>query len=207
MEHKKEKLEVENSLDYFNFCQVENELKILDELNNNFVRSFRVSISNHLNSITNVNSKTYNDVFGVWAGDLKEAECFFIVHAKGLNSPVLIHFDKEFSYGAIELLTGGVGKDISSYSMKDYTNLEASLLQEIALKLIKDLNENWRPIHDISLQLDRIQVSSKLIAIVPSDSKVKKCQFDVEFQNYKGCISIIYPYTTLFPLRNKLYAC
>ncbi len=117
----------------------------------------------------------------------------------------MVKFDRELTYRMIDVLAGGSGSDYTVDSNKEITQIELGLIKEICLKLIDDLNEAWSPIYEIKAKYVRAEVNAEFIGIVSAESKVIKVDYKIGFNNVTGVMEIIYPYSTLFPIRNELF--
>lgn len=200
-----DKINEQNSIDFYNFCNANNDLPILEVLNERFSRSFRVTFSNYLRVISNTTHTQDKITFEQWRSENSNLNCIFIIKLKGLNSPILVKFDRVLSYGALDTLSGGSGEDYRTESEKEMTSIELSILKNLGLKLIQDLNESWAPIYEIKAEYVRTEVNADYVGIVSPTTKMIRVTHEVEFLKNKGKVEVIYPYSTLFPLRDKLY--
>lgn len=198
-------LTVKNSIDYFNFCSFDNNLPILDILNERFCRSFRVSISNHLRMISIITHSSSNNVFSEWVEQNSRSCCMFIMRFNSLDAPILIKLDRSLSYGIIDVLAGGNGKEFKEETGKEFTMIELTLLKSISELIIRDLNEAWKPVEEIKAQYIRTEVNPQFVGIVPPSSRVRIVSYHIAFDKAKGVLEILLPYSTLFPIRDKLF--
>ena len=51
----------------------------------------------------------------------------------------------------------------------------------------------------------RTEINSQFVGIIPPNSKVKIVSNLVEFDKVKGLVEVLYPYSTLFPVRDQLF--
>jgi len=195
-----------NSIDFYNFCTANNDLPVLDVINERFARSFRVTFSNYLRMISNIKYSVDKLSLADWKEENANANCFFIVKSKNLNSPMLIKLDRILSYGALDILTGGSGQDYKEESKKEMTCIELSILKNLGLKIIEDLNSAWSPISDLKIEYLRTEINSHFIGVAPLESRTIRVSHEVEFGGNNGGLEIVYPYSTLFPLRDKLFS-
>jgi flagellar motor switch protein FliM len=198
-------LDLENPFDFHNFSQLDTHLPILDIINERLVRQFRVYLSNHLRVICTFNHETYNSTFGGWVEKNKNENCYFIVRFAKLHAAALIKFNRRLAYGLVDMLTGGLGEKDEIEDTKEFTQIDLTLLKEIAEMLINDLNVAWEPIENIQAQYVRTEINSEYIGIVPPKSKIRIVKHKVNTNVDLGEFEIIYPYSTIFPMRDKLF--
>jgi flagellar motor switch protein FliM len=197
--------DLNKSIDYYNFCKADNRLPILEIINERFIRCFRVSISNHLRMITTIGCTLRNQVFSEWTDENAKQCCMFIIRLNSLNSPILVKIERSLAYGIIDTLAGGNQKDFKFENEKEFTMIDLVVLKEIAELLINDLNDAWKPVEEIKAQYVRTEINSQFVGITPPNSKVKIVSNLVEFDKVKGLVEILYPYSTLFPVRDQLF--
>jgi len=123
-----------------------------------------------------------------------------------LNAPLLIKLDRVLSYGALDILAGGNGEQYQTESVKEMTVIELTILKNLGLKIIEDLNAAWTPIENIKLEYIRTEINSQFIAFFEPECKVIRISLQVEFGLNKGTLEILYPYSTLFPVRDQLFS-
>ncbi len=208
MEKTKQKYDpnMKNSIDYYNFCTVDNRLPILEILNERFTRCFRVSLSNYLRMISTINHSSSSQVFSKWVNQNSNSCCMFIVRLNSLMAPILIKFDRSLSFGIIDALAGGEGKEYKDGDKKEFTQIDLTILRDIGDMVIADLNEAWNPVEEIKAQYIRTEINTQFVGIIPANSKVITISNQVEFNKTKGELEILYPYSTLFPIRDKLFS-
>ncbi len=51
----------------------------------------------------------------------------------------------------------------------------------------------------------RTEINPQFVGIIPPSSRVIVVSNQIEFDNTKGVLEIMYPYSTLFPVRDKLF--
>ena len=76
-----------------------------------------------------------------------------------------------------------------------------------AIKIALDnMEESWRPVHDVKLELVRSEINPQFAAIVPPSDVVVVITFEVELDTALGSMIICLPYATIEPIRSKLHA-
>ncbi len=198
-------IDLDNSFDFHNFSQLDTPLPILDILNERLCRLFRVTLSNHLRMICTLTHETYNQKLSDWVENKKTQNCFFILHFSGACEQCIIKFNSRFAYGLIDYLTGGKGVHDEIEEKKEFTAIEFALLEDIEKMLIRDLNEAWEPIKPNPARHFRTEINSEYLGIAPSKIKCRVVKYKVSATTDLGEFEILYPYSTIFNLRNKLF--
>jgi flagellar motor switch protein FliM len=201
----KNNTDLNKSIDYLNFCNADNRLPILEIINERFIRTFRVSLSNHLRMITTISSTLRNQVFSEWVNDNANSSCMFIIRFNSLHAPILVKLDRSLAFGIIDILAGGTQKNFKQEAEKEFTMIDLLALKEISDFIISDLNEAWGPVEEIKAQYIRTEVNPQFVGIVPGNSKVKLVSHLIEFDKTKGMMEILYPYSMLFQVRDQLF--
>jgi flagellar motor switch protein FliM len=68
------------------------------------------------------------------------------------------------------------------------------------------MEEAWRPVHDVKLELVRSEINPQFAAIVPPSDVVVVITFEVELDASIGTMILCLPYATIEPIRSKLHA-
>jgi flagellar motor switch protein FliM len=143
--------------------------------------------------------------FSEWIHSNSEYNAMFVTILQKFSLPILIKLDRNLSYGIIDILTGGNGQGSFLELDKEMTQIELILLKDINEIIINDLNFAWDPIHQIRAKYIRTEINSEFIKIVPLESKVISVNYEIHFNGVTGILKLVYPYSTLFPMRNELY--
>jgi flagellar motor switch protein FliM len=64
----------------------------------------------------------------------------------------------------------------------------------------------WNSVHPISVQFVRSEFSPQFASIVPPTDLVLTIPFALEMDQFTGLITFCIPYSTLDPIKNKLYS-
>ena len=69
---------------------------------------------------------------------------------------------------------------------------------------INDLEQAWATVEPIGCSFQRTEINPQFVGIVPPTDVVIASTFDVELENITGTVSIIIPYATIEPIKQKL---
>ncbi len=194
------------SCDLMNFCIMDPEkLPIYKIVTERFIRCFRVSFSNTLRMLTNLEVKKIERVpFADYISNTK-APCFMtIFKLDTLKGPGMMAMDLPLSYGIIDIVFGGNSKPYSKALEKELTQIDLTICREFADLFLSDLNEAWKPVHEVKAAYVRTEINPQFIGIVPPKEDVLLTDIDVSFEGVNGKMQIVLPMQTLFPIRDKL---
>ncbi|MCB0351281.1 MAG: FliM/FliN family flagellar motor switch protein, partial [Bdellovibrionales bacterium] len=69
---------------------------------------------------------------------------------------------------------------------------------------IGDLEEAWLSVEKIDCSFIRTEINPQFVGIVPPTDIVIASTFDVELENANGIITLVIPYSTIEPIKQKL---
>ncbi|MBF0301194.1 MAG: hypothetical protein HQK51_20970 [Oligoflexia bacterium] len=194
--------------DFYNFCNSNNKLPVLSIIEERFLRSFRVSISNSIRTLVNLeNDQSYIAKFKDWANSQDIKHVYAIIRMNPLESVAVIKLSKLLVMGIIDIMCGGSAlRGKYDYSNMEYTSIELELIKEITDLIISDINEAWAFVEKIDAQHIRLEILSEFIGVVSPNELAHIKKYVVTFNSVSGEIELVYPYSTLFPIRGKLFS-
>ncbi|MBX2986812.1 MAG: flagellar motor switch protein FliM [Bdellovibrionaceae bacterium] len=177
----------------------------LDVIYERLMRLFRVSLSNRLRSIASVcMTSTEFLKFGEFINTLPIPTIMTVIRVEGLRGPFLLVTQSKLAYGIIDKIFGGGGRPFTKIEGKEFTKIELSTVREIEDIFIKDLNQAWESVFDIKGQTFRTEVNPQFVGICPPTDIVIATTFEVELENQSGVITLVVPYGTIEPIKEKL---
>ena len=69
---------------------------------------------------------------------------------------------------------------------------------------INDLQKAWSPIEPIDCSFVKMEVHPQLVTSISSTEVVVISSFDIELENAQGVMTLVIPYSTLEPMKQKL---
>jgi flagellar motor switch protein FliM len=105
----------------------------------------------------------------------------------------------------VENIFGGQGSQ-PKIEGRDFTRIEQAIVGKIVNLVLKNMEEAWQPVHEVTFELVRSEINTQFAAIVPPSDVVVILQFDVELETAVGSLQICLPYATIEPIRSKLLA-
>jgi flagellar motor switch protein FliM len=122
-----------------------------------------------------------------------------------LRGTALLIVDARLVFALVENIFGGQGSQ-PKIEGRDFTRIEQAIVEKIVHLVLKNMEEAWQPVHEVTFELVRSEIQTQFAAIVPPSDVVVIIQFDVDLETAVGSLQICLPYATIEPIRSKLLA-
>jgi flagellar motor switch protein FliM len=177
----------------------------LEVIYEKFMRSFRVSLSSSLRKIASIAlTSTEFLKFGEFINTLPMPTCMSVLRFGNLRGSALLVIESKLAYALVDSFFGGADRPYSKIDGKDFTPIELSIVRKVVELAINDLEAAWSSIEKIGCSFVRTEVNPQFVGIVPPTDVVIASTFDVELENATGTISMVIPYATIEPIKQKL---
>lgn len=177
----------------------------LEVIYEKFMRAFRVSLSSALRKIASLTlTSTEFLKFGEFVNTLPMPTCMSVLRFGNLRGSALFVIESKLAYALVDSFFGGADRPYTKIDGKDFTPIELSIVQKVVGLAIHDLEAAWASIEKIGCSFVRTEVNPQFVGIVPPTDVVIASTFDVELENATGTISIVIPYATIEPIKQKL---
>ena len=177
----------------------------LDVIYEKFMRSFRVSLSSALRKIAALNHASTDFLkFGEFINTLPMPTCMSVLRFNALRGSALIVIESKLAYALVDSFFGGDDRPYTKIEGKDFTPIELSIVRKVVELAIEDLEQAWISVERIDASFVRTEVNPQFVGIVPPTDVVIASTFDVELENANGTITLVIPYATIEPIKQKL---
>lgn len=177
----------------------------LEVIYEKFMRAFRVSLSSALRKIASITlTSTEFLKFGEFINTLPMPTCMSVLRFNHLRGSALLVIESKLAYALVDSFFGGADRPYTKIDGKDFTPIELSIVRKVVELAINDLENAWSSIEKIGCSFVRTEVNPQFVGIVPPTDIVIASTFDVELENATGTISIVIPYSTIEPIKQKL---
>ncbi len=177
----------------------------LEVIYEKFMRAFRVSLSSSLRKIASITlTSTEFLKFGEFINTLPMPTCMSVLRFGNLRGSALLVIESKLAYALVDSFFGGADRPYTKIDGKDFTPIELSIVRRVVELAINDLESAWASIEKIGCSFVRTEVNPQFVGIVPPTDVVIASTFDVELENATGTISIVIPYATIEPIKQKL---
>ena len=170
-----------------------------------FMRSFRVSLSSALRKIASLTLASTDFLkFGEFINTLPMPTCMSVLRFNTLRGSALLVIESKLAYALVDSFFGGADRPYTKIEGKDFTQIELSIVRKVVDLAIDDLEAAWESVEKIGCSFVRTEVNPQFVGIVPPTDVVIASTFDVELENANGTITIVIPYATIEPIKQKL---
>jgi flagellar motor switch protein FliM len=177
----------------------------LDVIYEKFMRSFRVSLSSALRKIAALNHASTDFLkFGEFINTLPMPTCMSVLRFNALRGSALIVIESKLAYALVDSFFGGDDRPYTKVEGKDFTPIELSIVRKVVELAIDDLESAWASVEKIDASFVRTEINPQFVGIVPPTDVVIASTFDVELENANGTITLVIPYSTIEPIKQKL---
>ncbi len=177
----------------------------LDVIYEKFMRAFRVSLSSALRKIAAINHASTDFLkFGEFINTLPMPTCMSVLRFNALRGSALLVIESKLAYALVDSFFGGDDRPSPKIEGKDFTPIELSIVRKVVELAIDDLENAWASVEKIDCSFVRTEVNPQFVGIVPPTDVVIASTFDVELENANGTITLVIPYSTIEPIKQKL---
>jgi flagellar motor switch protein FliM len=181
-------------------------MPVLEIVNDRFARLCTNALTNTIRKRVELNPISIDMTkFGDFLRSLPVPTSINIFKMEPLRGNAIIVVDSRLVFALVENVFGGSGST-PKVEGRDFTRIEQAIVDRIIKIALDNMEESWRPVHDVKHELVRSEINPQFAAIVPPSDVVVVINFEVELDTSIGSMIICLPYATIEPIRSKLHA-
>jgi flagellar motor switch protein FliM len=185
---------------------VRGRMPVLEIVNDRFSRLYTSTLSNIVRKRVEVNPISIDMTkFGDFMRTLPVPTSINIFKMDPLRGNAIIVVDARLVFALVESFFGGQGSQ-PKIEGREFTPIEQTIVNRVIKIALEKMEESWRPVHDVSMELVRSEINPQFAAIVPPSDVVIIITFEVELETAIGSMTMCLPYATIEPIRSKLLA-
>ena len=181
-------------------------LPMLEVICERVVRAIATSMRNLTSDALDV---TFEEItsprFGDYMNQVELPAMFGVFRIAEWENYGLITVDSNLIYSVVDALLGGrKGARPERLETRAFTNIETILISKMAQLILDDFRDALEVIQPVSIQVDRMETSPRFAAIASPTNIAAVATFRVDMEGRGGRFSIMLPYATIEPVREKL---
>ena len=181
----------------------------VEMINERFIRLFRLGLVEVLRSTPKINpNKVEMLKYGDYLRGKTAPLAVNMIRMNPLRGHSLVVIDPAVIFAALDVFFGGVGskpKPVGSLPpTRLFTPTENRIIKIILDIFFKSLYEAWAPIIQLEIEVASSEINPQFAQIADENDLVVLCRFEVEDGPTKSSVDLVYPYSTLKPIRDLL---
>ncbi|MBN4081306.1 flagellar motor switch protein FliM, partial [Caldithrix abyssi] len=170
------------------------QLRLLENIHEDFVRNFSVFLSAQLRMIVEMNLVAVDQVqYSEFIMSIALPGAIYVGSINNPFSPFVLEISPQLSIFIVEKLFGGAGKFITE--PRPVSVIEQRIIRRVIDHVAKEVSKIWKPIKEIECTIDRFENNPEFVQIVPSGEPVVVISMGVKIHGTSTMINICYPYT------------
>ncbi len=180
------------------------QMRALENLHDNFARSFGAGLSGFLRTITEVKVSNIEQMtFSEFTHSLPNPTSFNLLSAEPLEGNFCLEISPLIIYPVIDRLLGGSNADLF-IPQRPLTAIELRLVKKIVDRATTSLQEAWANVALLTFELEDTESNPQLVQIVPPNEVVVVVGFEIKMGGRAGTMSLCIPYNVIEPVVAKL---
>lgn len=181
-------------------------MPVLEIVNDRFARLATNALSNAVRKRVELNPISIDMTkFGDFMRSLPVPTSINIFKMEPLRGNAIIVVDARLVFALVENFFGGAGSQ-PKIEGREFTRIEQAIVDRVIKIVLDKMEESWRPVHEVNMELVRSEINPQFAAIVPPSDVVVVITFEVELETAVGSLVTCLPYATIEPIRSKLHA-
>ena len=179
----------------------------LEIINDRFARFFRQTMSTALRKVIDISAFSIDMIkFGEFMRALPVPTSLHIFKAEPLRGHAIMVIETKLVFNLVDSFFGGSGRGYIKVEGRDFTPIENRLIVKVIKMALSDLEKAWNPVHPMTMSYVRGETNPQFASVVAPTEVVLVVKFEVELEQSVGTLIICLPYSTIEPIRSKLYA-
>jgi flagellar motor switch protein FliM len=186
---------------------VRGRMPTLDIINDRFAKIHRISLSGSLRRMLDINVCQAEMIkFGEFIRTLPVPTSLHILKIEPLRGHALFMIESRLIFNLVDCFFGGSGRGSYKIEGRDFTSIEYRVINKVIKQVLQDLEQSWQPITSVSFGFVRSEVNPQFATIIPPTDVVIVVRYELEMDRMMGRMALVLPYSTIEPIRSKLYA-
>jgi len=177
----------------------------LDIVFNSFARYYSIALSNSLQQgVTISKGEIVSRFFEDFTGDLDNPGVLGSFSMEPLKGSGLFVFDKNLCFGFVEILFGMPLDSEFVFPNRDVTAIESNIIRSLINEGCQVFNRAFASLDYLNSSLSRVETNPKMLNILAPDTEVIQVTFTAQLGALQGEITMVIPYFSLEPFKDKL---
>jgi flagellar motor switch protein FliM len=181
-------------------------LPMLEVVCERMVRVFATSMRNLTSDAIDVSLEEITSVrFGDFMNRVALPAMIGVFNVEEWENFGVITVESSLIYAVVDALLGGrKGSEALRIEGRGFTTIETNLVSKMLVLALQDFGQAFEPITPVTMNLERVETSPRFAAIAGPTNICAVATFRVDMEGRGGKFSLLLPYATMEPVRDKL---
>lgn len=178
-------------------------LRTLEIIFEHFCRLVSTNLPAYLRK--NVQMEVVNSeavTFSEFTNALSNPVLLGIVNFEPLKGNIVMELASNLGFSIVDRMLGGTGEPLEK--VRDYSEIELSILERIFTICINLLREPWKNVIEIEPRLERIETNSQFAQIISPSEMIAIVTINMKVGDVVGLMNVCLPFITLEEVMDKL---
>jgi flagellar motor switch protein FliM len=182
-----------------------NRLPNFDIILDNFCQNLAITLTNNLQRNFSISrSQMDSSHFLDFLMENKDVGAIGVLDISPLKHGALLLIDSQMCFAMVEIMLGASAEIELLQPDRKLTSIEIKIIQSILTKGCEDLNRAFAPLVNLNSSLIKVESNSRMVSITEADAEIIIGVFKVTVGEHSGEIKIVFPLSTIDPLREGL---
>ena len=179
------------------------QIRTISMMHETFARLTTTSLSAQLRSVIHVHVASVDQLtYEEFIRSIPTPTTLAIINMDPLKGNAILEMDPSITFSIIDRLFGGKGD--GSKSQHELTDIEASVMEGVIVRVLGNMREAWATVIDLRPRLGQIDTNPQFAQIVPPTDMVVLVTLETKVGEVEGMINFCIPYITIEPIISKL---
>jgi flagellar motor switch protein FliM len=129
---------------------------------------------------------------------------FTICRLEPLQGNGILIMDAELVTHMVDLFFGGKNQTHVKIEGRDFSAIERHFIHKVATGALGMLREAWQGVHPITFEYQRTEINPQFAMVIGAADMAVCCKFQVELAHNATSMYVVFPYSALEPIKEKL---
>ncbi|GHF29363.1 flagellar motor switch protein FliM [Kordiimonas sediminis] len=181
-------------------------LPMMDIIFDRMVRMMSTSLRNFTSDNIEVSLDNITSVrFGDYLNSIPLPAMLAVFRAEEWDNYGLMTIDSSLIYSIVDVLLGGRrGTAAMRIEGRPYTTIEQTLVERMISVVMKDMCGAFEPLSPVNFTFDRLETNPRFATIARPPNAAVLIKLRVDMEDRGGRLEVLFPYSTLEPIRELL---
>ena len=178
-------------------------LRTLHIINESYARLVATHLSGQLRTLVQLEVVSVEPIaYYEFNNSLSGSVILAVVDFSPLNGSIIIDISPGVAFAFVDRILGGKGTQMEK--IRDFTEIEVSIVEKMIIQLIKLMKEPWKSVVEITPKLQKIETNAQFAQYMSPNEMVAMVSFNITIGEAEGLINFCIPYLVVEPIIPKL---